>query len=191
MVFSSLKLGLLGLAATEGVRVKMNSTTGWTQGTYTTGYWDCCKPSCSWPGKGHVNHPTLSCDVDGNKLQDANVASVCDGGTASSCADNKPFLVNSGLSMGFAAAAVGGVNGLNGDENCGQCYELRFTDEKHDPNGDNWGGSHPDLAGKTMVIQVGVTPPTNCKTTFVPGGPSGPPGPPCFLDELAPFPLDF
>merc|ERR1712187_400907 len=95
-----------------------------------------------------------SCDVDGNKLQDANVASVCDGGTASSCADNKPFLVNSGLSMGFAAAAVGGVNGLNGDENCGQCYELRFTDEKHDPNGDNWGGSHPDLAGKTMVIQV-------------------------------------
>merc|ERR1712056_162639 len=38
--------------------------------------------------------------------------------------------------------------------NCGQCYELRFTDEKHDPNGDNWGGSHPDLAGKTMVIQV-------------------------------------
>merc|ERR1712187_373299 len=97
-----------------GVRVKMNSTTGWTQGTYTTGYWDCCKPSCSWPGKGQVNHPTLSCDVDGNKLQDANVASVCDGGTASSCADNKPFLVNSGLSMGFAAAAVGGVNGLNG-----------------------------------------------------------------------------
>lgn len=154
MVFSTLKLGLLGLAVTEGVRVKMNSTTGWTQGTYTTGYWDCCKPSCSWPGKGHVNHPTLSCDVDGNKLQDANVASVCDGGTASSCADNKPFLINSGLSMGFAAAAVGGVNGLNGDENCGQCYELRFTDEKHDPSGDNWGGSHPDLAGKTMVIQV-------------------------------------
>ena len=70
MVFSTLKLGFLGLAVTEGVRVKMNSTTGWTQGTYTTGYWDCCKPSCSWPGKGHVNHPTLSCDVDGNKLQD-------------------------------------------------------------------------------------------------------------------------
>ena len=22
----------------------------WHEGTYTTGYWDCCKPSCSWSG---------------------------------------------------------------------------------------------------------------------------------------------
>jgi len=54
--------------------------------------------------------------------------------------------------MGFAAAAVGGIHGLSGDDNCGQCYELRFTGQIH-PNG-NWGGSHPSLVNRTMVIQV-------------------------------------
>lgn len=47
---------------------------------------------------------------------------------------------------------MGGVHGLDGDSNCGQCFELLFTDAIH-PSG-NWGGSHPQLAGKSMVIQV-------------------------------------
>lgn len=54
--------------------------------------------------------------------------------------------------MGFAAAAVSGNNGLNGDDNCGQCYELRFAAGKHQP--DNWGGSNPSLVGKRIVVQV-------------------------------------
>lgn len=128
---------------------------GWVTGTWTTGYWDCCKPSCSWPGKGNVDQPTLSCDAaTGEKLFDPNVQSVCTGGTAASCTSNRPFIVNRGLSMGFAAAAVSGEHGLTGDTNCGQCFELRFVDQKHDPSGDNWGGAHPDLVGKTMVVQV-------------------------------------
>jgi len=50
-----------------------------------------------------VNKPTLSCDAKtGERLQDANVKSVCDGGTAAACADNAPFLVDGNLSMGFA-----------------------------------------------------------------------------------------
>lgn len=126
---------------------------GWTSGTWTTGYWDCCKPSCSWPNKGNVNKPTLSCVAKtGERLLDSNVNSVCKGGTAAACADNAPFLVQEGLSMGFAAAAVGGGHGLSGDENCGQCYELHFTETIHP--GDNWGGSHPDLVGKRMIVQV-------------------------------------
>ena len=36
----------------------------WHQGTYTTGYWDCCKPSCSWSGKGDVEAPVLSCEAE-------------------------------------------------------------------------------------------------------------------------------
>jgi hypothetical protein len=96
-----------------------------------------------------------ACSVEfGNVLTDLNTASVCDGGDATTCTDNQPFIVNSGLSMGFAAAAVGGLSGLNGDENCGQCYELRFIDQSHDPSGDNWGGAHPELVGKAMIIQV-------------------------------------
>jgi len=124
----------------------------WVQGTWTTGYWDCCKPSCSWPNKGSVNQPALACDAEGRKLTDANEPSVCDGGTAASCADNRPFVVAPRLSMGFAAIAVSGSHGLTGDTNCGQCFELKFVDKKHS-NG-NWGGSYPDLVGKSMVVQV-------------------------------------
>ena len=109
----------------------------WQLGTYTTRYWDCCKPSCAWNGKGDVDRPVLACEAEtGEILTDANVASVCDGGTAASCASNQPWTYNDGVSLGFAAASVGGNHGLNGDENCGQCYELVWSDE---------GGAHPDI----------------------------------------------
>ncbi len=99
-----------------------------------------------------MNRPVASCDAaSGLKLQDANVASVCGaGGRAASCADNKPFVVARNLSMGFAAAAVSGSHGLTGDANCGQCYELRFTSQTHG----HWGGSHPQLEGRSMVVQI-------------------------------------
>mmetsp|Transcript_62000 Transcript_62000/g.135582 ORF Transcript_62000/g.135582 Transcript_62000/m.135582 type:complete len:468 (+) Transcript_62000:112-1515(+) len=131
-------------------------TSKWISGTYTTGYWDCCKPSCSWSGKGNVKKPIRSCSSKtGEKLFDADTKSVCDGGTAASCPDNQPFVVKPSLSMGFAAAAVSGAHGLTGDANCGQCYELYFSDKQHiTANGDIWGGAHPDLQGKSMIIQV-------------------------------------
>jgi len=127
---------------------------GWVAGTWTTGYWDCCKPSCSWAGKGNVNKPVQACDArTGKALTNLSEVSVCQGGYAGVCADQIPFGINSGLSMGFAAAAVGSKKlGLMGDENCGMCYELRFTDEKHKDG--NWGGSADDLVGKRMIIQV-------------------------------------
>ena len=118
----------------------------WQLGTYTTRYWDCCKPSCAWNGKGDVDRPVLACEAEtGEILTDANVAGVCDGGTAASCASNQPWTYNDGVSLGFAAASVGGNHGLNGDENCGQCYELVWSDE---------GGAHPDIVGKSHIIQV-------------------------------------
>merc|ERR1712032_1563608 len=88
----------------------------WIEGTYTTGYWDCCKPSCSWPGKGNVNRPVATCDAQSHKkLPGFNDKSVCDGGSAASCKDNQPFVYSNALSMGFAAAAVSGSHGLVGD----------------------------------------------------------------------------
>jgi hypothetical protein len=68
--------------------------------------------------------------------------------------DYQPFMVNSGLSMGFTAAATGGASGLTGDANCGQCYELKFEDRQWFSGGWPWGGSHPDLVGKTHIVQV-------------------------------------
>jgi hypothetical protein len=127
----------------------------WMRGTWTTGYWDCCKPSCSWPGKGHLNAPLRSCDTStGSPLQDANVRSVCDGGTAASCTNNAPFVIHESVSFGFAAAAVSGHTGLKGDAACGLCFELNFTSAQHTEGQWPWGGSHPGLAGKRMVVQV-------------------------------------
>lgn len=54
--------------------------------------------------------------------------------------------------MGFTAIAVSGSHGLLGDANCGQCYDLKFVETIH-PNG-KWGGSHPDLVNKHMIVQV-------------------------------------
>lgn len=39
---------------------------------HTTRYWDCCKASCSWPGKADVTSPVKTCAADGIKLVDAN-----------------------------------------------------------------------------------------------------------------------
>ncbi|KAJ8601224.1 hypothetical protein CTAYLR_003220 [Chrysophaeum taylorii] len=128
----------------------------WYNATYTTGYWDCCKPSCSWPSKGNVDYPVRMCEAEtGLTLSNPNTESVCDDGTAASCSDNIPFTIHENLTMGFAAAAVGGISGLNGDENCGQCFELKWTDDIHtDSQGNTWGGAHPDIVGKSHVIQV-------------------------------------
>jgi hypothetical protein len=128
----------------------------WVYGTWTTGYWDCCKPSCSWPGKGNVSQPVQACSAStGAALSDTNVASVCDGGDAATCVSNMPFQVSEDLSMGFAAAAVGGSSGLSGDVNCGQCFELVFTGQEHVSSGGwPWGGAHPDLVNKRHVVQV-------------------------------------
>ena len=96
--------------------------------------------------EGRRRPPVLACEAEtGEILTDANVAGVCDGGTAASCASNQPWTYNDGVSLGFAAASVGGNHGLNGDENCGQCYELVWSDE---------GGAHPDIVGKSHIIQV-------------------------------------
>merc|ERR1711920_1054557 len=78
----------------------------WIEGTYTTGCWDCCKPSCSWPGKGSVTAPARSCHAEtGATLTNSNVASVCDGGMAASCVDYSPIRVNDSLSMGYATSS--------------------------------------------------------------------------------------
>lgn len=127
----------------------------WVAGTWTTGYWDCCKPSCSWPGKGKQKKPVKACDSEtGVVLENPEEPSVCMGGRAATCKNNKPVNLTKGLSLGFAAAAVSGGHGLTGDDNCGQCFELRFTDQVHKAGQWFWGGAGPELVGKRMIVQV-------------------------------------
>merc|ERR1719375_2697183 len=46
----------------------------------TTRYWDCCKPSCAWPGKAAVKEPVRVCSKDGKTKLGANSKNICGGG---------------------------------------------------------------------------------------------------------------
>ncbi|KAK4032328.1 endo-beta-D-1,4-glucanase [Parachaetomium inaequale] len=102
----------------------------------STRYWDCCKPSCSWPGKALVKQPVYACSANFQRITDPNAKSGCDGGSAFSCADQTPWALNDDFAYGFAATALSG--GSEATWCCG-CYELTFT-------------SGP-VAGKKMIVQ--------------------------------------
>ncbi|KAJ3035978.1 hypothetical protein HDV00_003272 [Rhizophlyctis rosea] len=102
----------------------------------TTRYWDCCKPSCSWPGKGGTA-PAKSCAKDGITALGSNEVSACNGGSAYACNDYQPIQISDTLSYGFAAA---NIQGLQETDWCCGCYELTFT-------------SGP-VSGKQFVVQV-------------------------------------
>jgi len=103
----------------------------------TTRYWDCCKPSCAWPGKAAVSGPVSTCNVNDQPLSDPNADSGCNGGSAYMCSNQSPWAVSNDLAYGFAS-----VNFDGGSESswCCACYELTFTS--------------PPLVGKKMVVQA-------------------------------------
>ncbi|CAF4575135.1 unnamed protein product [Rotaria sp. Silwood2] len=105
----------------------------------TTRYWDCCKPSCGWPGKvSGSNAHVKSCRRDGyGTWSDGNVRSGCDGGEAFSCNNHIPWAVSNQLAYGFAAATI---PGLSEQQRCCACYKLDFTS-----------GS---VVGKSMIVQI-------------------------------------
>lgn len=105
----------------------------------TTRYWDCCKPSCAWPGKGFSQGPVQTCDKNDNPLSDNGATkSGCDnGGGAYMCSSQAPWAVSDSLAYGFSAVRIAGQT-----ENqwCCACYELTFT-------------SGP-VNGKKMIVQA-------------------------------------
>jgi hypothetical protein len=106
----------------------------------TTRYWDCCKPSCAWPGKANLavrSNPVQIYDINNNPISDPNVASGCGGGTAYQYSNESPWVVNDNLAYGYAAVNI--EEGLEASWCC-TCYELTFT-------------SGP-VTGKKMIIQA-------------------------------------
>lgn len=106
----------------------------------TTRYWDCCKPSCAWPGKINLaagSSPVQTCDIKNNPLTDPNASSGCSGGTAYQCSSESPWVVNDDLAYGYAAVNIQGGTEASW---CCACYELTFT-------------SGP-VAGKKMIVQA-------------------------------------
>jgi hypothetical protein len=93
----------------------------------TTRYWDCCKPSCAWPGKVSSRTTNVnSCSKDGYSVNsNLNVANGCSaGGSAYVCNNQQPWAINSQLAYGFAAA---NIPGLSEQDWCCACYKLDFT----------------------------------------------------------------
>ncbi|KAK6433500.1 hypothetical protein LTR95_010323 [Oleoguttula sp. CCFEE 5521] len=132
---SSVKsLAFLALATGLASVSNAQSTSG--SGT-TTRYWDCCKASCSWPGKASVSSPVALCDKNDSPLSDYNTQSACAGGSSYMCSSQSPWAVSDSLAYGFAAVSI-----PSGSEatSCCSCYELTFTSTS--------------IAGKKMIVQA-------------------------------------
>jgi len=83
-----------------------------------TQYWDACKPSCSWSGKGGIQ--ANSCNITGTNIgHNDGDRSACDGGSAFTCMKQAPWKVGN-ISFGYVAAGIG---------QCGDCWQFDF------PNG--------------------------------------------------------
>jgi hypothetical protein len=85
----------------------------------TTQYWDACKPSCSWGGKGGLQ--ANACSITGTNIgHNDSDRSACDGGNAFVCMNQAPWsLTNNGKRISFGYVAVN-------DGACGDCYQLDF-----------------------------------------------------------------
>ena len=110
--------------------VCLASASEWRDGR-TTRYWDCCKPSCAWPGKFEAASALRVCDARGRALEDgANARNVCGGGGGSglayACPDQAPFYDEAtDTSFAFAAASLSGQDEARW---CCACYELLFRE---------------------------------------------------------------
>ncbi|XP_072379624.1 endoglucanase-like [Diabrotica undecimpunctata] len=102
----------------------------------TTRYWDCCKPTCSWPGNVNYKTPVKSCQADGITAINSETQSGCVGGAAYVCTNQAQRSVNDSIALGFVAAKF-----INTKRNmCCSCIVFRFKPA--------------ELAHKQMVLQV-------------------------------------
>lgn len=136
--------GASGSGGTSGMGNPWGPVNGNEQG-WTSRYWDCCKQSCGWSGKGG-NSPVKSCDANGANVVSQDDASACDnGGTSTTCNSYSPWAYSDEVALGFVATHAGD------GETCGTCYHIEFTGSSH--NGGNDPGSQA-LAGKTMIVMA-------------------------------------
>jgi hypothetical protein len=115
------------------------SLSGSTSSGFTTRYWDCCMPSCSWK----TNLPW--CDKDGTTKHTgtSGAKSGCEsGGNAFECFDFSPWY-DSATNMSYGFAAYNAAN-------CGVCFKLQFTgDGQYGPS-----AGATAIKGQQMIVQV-------------------------------------
>lgn len=109
---------------------------------FTTRFWDCCKPSCSWSGNVGGRNPAKACNQQNQTHGNRDAQSACSGGDSFACWDFSPWAVDDTLAYGFAA--------FNGGQ-CGQCYELKFTGQSNSQPDDQGSAG---ICHKRMIVQV-------------------------------------
>ncbi|KAE8219065.1 hypothetical protein CF319_g7172 [Tilletia indica] len=106
-------------------------------GGMATQYWDCCKVAGAWPGHKSMNGTAYSCAKDGvTQLEDPQVTSGCQGGTAFACNNHQPFISATNPNLAYAVGARPSQLGV--DSFMGACYSIQFK----------------ELPGKTLVFQA-------------------------------------
>lgn len=110
----------------------------------TTRYWDCCKPSCGWSGKG--GRIIDSCNLSGQNIgANDQSRSVCDNGDAQTCHGMAPASPSASSEVAYVFAAINGVS-------CGSCFQAEFTGTANDGQAGDEGTQR--LKGKTMVVMA-------------------------------------
>lgn len=110
---------------------------------YATRYWDSCKPHCAWEGKG--GPVARTCKTDGTTRAGSGESSVCDNGSAGTCFDQIPIVVNTDYAYAFAATPGGG-------NDCGKCYMLTFKGTGAAATNTPTDDAHRSIKGKKLIV---------------------------------------
>lgn len=138
-----------------------------TKSGYATRYWDSCKPHCAWEGKG--GPVARTCKADGTSRANSDENSVCDGGSAGTCFDQTPQIVNDTIAYAFAATPGGG-------NDCGKCYMLTFKGTGASATNTPTDSHHKKIKGKHLIVMssnIGYDVSHNQFDLMIPGGGPG------------------
>lgn len=134
---------------------------------YATRYWDSCKPHCAWEGKG--GPVARTCQRDGTTPAGSGESSVCDNGSAGTCFDQIPIVVNTDYAYAFAATPGGG-------NDCGKCYMLTFKGTGAVATNTPTDDAHRSIKGKKLIVMstnIGYDVDHNQFDLMIPGGGPG------------------
>lgn len=133
-------------------------------------YYNCCKPDCSTDffSKLSKHYPSRECHLfTGEVVHDHTNRDFCDGGTATSCHSQIPFMIK-GCDIGFGFVSFGGKT-----PNCGKCYLIEFNGNGRYENT----LANKSIKGKKMVVMtINYSMDIDAKNfrLVVPGGDPGP-----------------
>ena len=109
-------------------------------------YWNCCKPNCASEEQAAKGNQARQCNAYMHRLYDYSTKSKCEGGTATTCFSQSPFVIDGCDNIGFGFATVGAKS----SDICGRCFLIEFTGEGYYTTKDN----HRKLKNKKLILMA-------------------------------------